>query len=233
VDQHKALEFPKADLLVSPYVLGAWLGDGGSTYGAIVHDKKDTQSIEEISKFYKVGSEQIHKTTEVVTTYFLDLITDIRSLGLFGNKHIPNEYKFSSIEQRLELLAGLIDTDGYGYEDQRNNTRDGRYRFINCNKRLVDDVVEIIRSLGWKACVTETQPALSSSGIQGKQVVYQVGFSPDRELPVKIPRKKIHCQAKDHRLAITKVSLCSAEVAKCIEVDSSDGLYLSLARIFT
>jgi intein/homing endonuclease len=73
------------------------------------------------------------------------LITAI-SLGLFGlkshMKFIPEVYKFGSKEQRLELMRGLIDTDGYV------NFKKSEVLYYSTSEKLVDDVVELARSLG-------------------------------------------------------------------------------------
>lgn len=225
VDYNTCVDFPEKELIVEPYILGAWLGDGHTTKPTIVHSKDDNAVIDKVKSYgYTVSAESIHSTTGVITTNFYgDLYSKFKSIG-FANtngfiKHIPDDYKFSSKEQRLELLAGLIDTDGYVYQ------KNGRITFSNANKRLIDDVEQLCISLGFKTTVSEFKPITSSSNIVGKQIIYQLTFSPDLPIPTALPRKKvsnfISVKRKRGILAITKVK---AKPGKCITVEG--GIYL-------
>jgi len=99
--------------LLHPYFFGAWLGDGTTTKGCITYAEPDRAVLDKIiSLGYQVSSHHIHKTTGVLTDYIKDSAPALKKLGVLGNKFIPDEYLFSSVAQRKELLAGLIDTDG-------------------------------------------------------------------------------------------------------------------------
>ncbi len=221
------LEFKEKDLIINPYVLGAWLGDGTSSAPVITGDVKDYQIIDAVKECYPISSINIHKTTGCLTTRFgsgsrrASLFGNhLRSLGVFNNKHIPLEYKFSSIEQRLQLLAGLIDTDG-------NIDKNSRVRIVTVSKKLANDIDEVIRSLGWNSYITEQKPTLSSSGIQGKKIVYSIGFNPTKDIPTRLPRKKIKRFPPQRMIGIKSVSrIENGEMGHCITVDSPDGLYL-------
>lgn len=208
-------------LKVNPYVLGAWLGDGSSSKGALTFHPKDQEPFAEFKKHYRVTSECVHAQTTCVTAYFDSLKQDLKSLGVLDNKHIPGIYFTASRSQRLELLAGLMDTDGYICHRVR------RAVFSNCNKELAQDVATLVIGLGWRATMSEFAPVKSSSGIQGKQTVYQVSFSPDAIIPCRIPRKRNVAFNVVRRLrSIEIVSACAAKRGKCIQVASADGIYL-------
>ena len=68
-------------------------------------------------------------------------LSQIRSLGVYRNKHIPVLYLRSSVEQRTQLLRGLMDTDGH--IDPR-----GLVTIDLCNENLARGLVELVRSLG-------------------------------------------------------------------------------------
>jgi hypothetical protein len=208
-------------LPLDPYFLGVWLGDGSSSKCAITHDKRDFNMIDSIP--YKVSTVCVHKDTGVLTTYFShqNIVQTLRAFGLYNNKHIPDTYKLSSLSQRLELMAGLIDSDGYV------DIGRGRVRFVNVNYKLIKDVEELALSLGSRPYIVSQQP----SGL-GNKTVYTLCFDPVIDIPTRLKRKKITRIPKRQRLGITRVSYePNGEVGNCIQVDSEDGLYLVGKRL--
>ena len=83
---------------------------------------------------------------------------ELKSMNLINNKHIPQTYKISSEQTRLELLAGIIDTDGY--YDNTNN----RFDIIQKNKTLAQDIVFVARSLGLYASFKEYEKCCMYKG---------------------------------------------------------------------
>lgn len=220
------IQFEEKKLPMNSYVLGAWLGDGTSTAPCITGDAKDFQITDKIKEYYSISSVNIHKTTGCLRTNFGSGSTKksifgnhLRSIGVFKNKHIPNIYKFSSINQRLNLLAGLIDTDGH--VDKKS-----RVRIVTASKILAGDIKEVAISLGWDAYIMKQQPSLSTSGIQGKKIVYTVGFNPTYNIPTQLPRKKIKRFPQKRMIGIKSINEIDGEMGNCIQVDSPDGLYL-------
>ena len=218
------LQFNKQELPIDPYVLGCWLGDGTSSSGTICFHEKDSEHIDKINELgYK--SKSIWGKTELKNTTILGIRSTIKELGLTNNKHIPDIYKNSSIEQRLELLAGIIDTDGHvNKEIRENGWKNGRVYIANINKRLIDDFVEVIHSLGMRTSVTKVEPMLSTSGIQGKNATYYIGFQPLQDIPTAIPRKKIVGQEKKKRIRIRNIKKIKPINGKCITAEG--GVYL-------
>lgn len=232
------LRFPYADLPMDPYVLGAWLGDGSTTKPCITHSPADKAVVEEVARRgYEVSAVCTHKTTGCLTTYFSGprpgvpgrMSRELRELGLLGgSKRIPKAYLLSSIEQRLELLAGLMDTDGHVEEDS------GRVRVVTSSQALAADIYELVNLLGFRAYGTSQGPALSTSGIQGRQTVYTVGFQPTVCIPCVLPRKAVQRLAEQRRVGIKSIERRpNGEVGHCIQVDRPDGLYLVGERLTT
>jgi hypothetical protein len=218
------LKFEKKDLPIDPYFFGAWLGDGTSTSPVITGVDKEV--IDGVP--YSVTSKSIHKKTGVTRYYFgrSEISNNLRKLGVYKNKHIPDIYKYSSIEQRLQLLAGMIDTDGTVNKDTRENGwRNSRVYFININKRLVDDFVEVVNGLGIRTSITKVNACVSSSGIYGKSDTYYVGFQPFIKIPTRIKRKQITALEKLRRLRIRDIRKIEPVNGKCITVDG--GMYLA------
>lgn len=222
------LQYTEKKLPIDPYWLGYWLGDGTYNKPCITHDKQDSYFIDVVP--YEVSSQSIHKDTGVYTTYFSNdnLIDKLKDLNLFENKHIPVLYKESSFEQRLQLLAGLIDSDG-------SVDKNGRVRFINTNKKLIDDVIELCNGLGLYPYlmhyspdkINEYKKNSVSLPIVSKKDCYHIGFQPRFKIPTTIPRKKIDERGLRRRLSITNIEkVDNGELGKCIEVEAEDGIYL-------
>lgn len=214
-------------LKLHPYVLGAWLGDGTNQKPCISNDKKDLKIISEIESLgYKIEHTYIHKTTGVVTTDFgKRLSEELRNFGMCKRtekttKRIPKEYLVSSIEQRLQLLAGLLDTDGCLIKKEK------RYHFSTTEEKLKDDFVTLISSFGWRACVCKELPKVSTSGIVGRKTVWTIGFNPTFHIPCVLERKKLFDFSRQKRLSIESIEKSKEKIGNCITVSSNDGIYL-------
>jgi len=167
----KGVEFNKQNVPLDPYFLGLWLGDGTSrSVGITTKDK------EIVGYLYKLSTELGLKITvqgqenSKASSYSLvrkknkkpkrkynkasygkekPLTLHLRELNLICNKHIPQIYKINTRENRLKLLAGLIDSDGY------SGGKSGVV-FCNKNRRLIDDVAFLSKSLGFATSITST-----------------------------------------------------------------------------
>ena len=215
------IEGEEKPLEVEPYVLGVWLGDGTNTKQCICASPIDKIVLEECSKHYPVSSTNIHKDTGVLTWYYAGLNKDLRKYGMCFNvrteKHIPAEYLTASHRQRLELLAGLIDTDGY--VDHKHN----RICFTTAEPLLRETFIDLISTFGWRTAVYETQPRLNSSGIQGRRPYWQICFNPTEYIPCRIERKKLTTFSKQRRISIMDIKEIPPVQGNCITVEG--GIY--------
>lgn len=142
----KGYELPEKALLIPPYALGAWLGDGSKSAFRIM-DASELGIAErvarELNAELKQPSNKRREYFNFDTGVQGDMLTRLRELDLLCNKHIPEEYIFNTKENRLLLLAGLIDTDGtYSYKDNA-------YYFYQKDEVLAENVKKIARSLGF------------------------------------------------------------------------------------
>jgi predicted phage terminase large subunit-like protein len=234
------LQYEGDSYLLHPYVLGAWLGDGSAGKPCITGAKRDFQIIDKIvSLGFPVSTICAHKTTGVLTTYFsgdgeqnAGLVSKkpgpvpgymsqaLEALGIFRSKRIPEQYQRLSVALRLELLAGLIDTDG-------TTDKNSRVSITTVSRALADDIVMLCEGLGFRPYLQEVQPTLSSSGIQGKKTCYVVGFQPTCEIPVVLVRKRVTRFAQQRRVSVVSVERVEpVRKGHCIQVDSPDGLYV-------
>ena len=222
----KELEFNKKELPLDPYYLGLWLGDGTSSGSSIVCSESDIATINSIK--YNISYKYIHPKTKVLKFGFGNngILGKLKRLNLYNNKHIPDIYLQSSIEQRLELLAGLIDSDG------SLSKKRGRYRFVNTNLNLIKGIEELILSFGLCPYITEQEPH-SHDRIHGRKKVYTVNFNANINIPTRLKRKRNPDRVPlINRLGITSVRYePNGEIGNCIQVDSEDGLYLAGRRL--
>lgn len=140
---------------IPPYILGAWLGDGASSGARFT--SMDEELIQEVIK-YGLANDLSCKLVDATSsgnaiTFSVTktgkgsrgsvFVETLRKYNLVNNKHIPEDYLICSRKDRLELLAGLLDTDG-------NKNKFG-YEFTNKNELLADQVMWLARSLGFNA----------------------------------------------------------------------------------
>lgn len=212
-------------LPVEPYCFGVWLGDGTNKNNCITISKDDTIIAETFNKYYPISTLYIHKVCGTYRYSFSNLRQDLQKIDMCYSgkaciKHIPDMYLTSSIEQRLQLLAGLLDTDG------TLSKKEHRYHYSTTEKQLMEDFVSLISTFGWRCSVTEYEPTLSSSGIQGRKKVYSIGFNPTFEIPCRVPRKQLKVFSKPRRITITNIEkIENGEMGKCIQVEG--GIYLA------
>lgn len=201
----KEVNFPEVKHTLDPYLIGVILGDGSTSTksGVSVYsaDKEVQDYCYETASKYKINTrvEQNSGCLKIIFTSGVSRLgsnpiqTEITRLGMseknWNNKSIPNEYKFDSKENRLQLLAGLLDTDGH-YQLKTNG-----YEFSNKSEQLAKDVQWLARSLGFQASLKYKET--NSQYIQGSPG-YRVHISGDVNLiPCKIERKKARQRTKN------------------------------------
>lgn len=222
----KPMEGTYREFELHPYVLGAWLGDGTSTKPWITDPESDYAIVQKIIDCgYGLRKTYTHKTSGVKSFVFESKLSkDLQKYDMChwentAEKYIPMEYLTSSIEQRLELLAGLIDTDGCLVR------KENRYNFTTTSEKIRDGFITLVSSFGWRTCVVEYEPHTSSFGIVGKKKYWVIAFNPTIEIPCVLERKKLKNFSKQRRISIVSIEPCKERPGNCISVANSDGLY--------
>ena len=210
------LDMPHKTLPIDPYILGLWLGDGISAQGVIISGKQDVKSYTGIGEI-----------REVKDGYFRVLVPGLsrklRLCGLLGNKHIPADYFTASVEQRYELLRGLMDTDG-------TVDKKGRCEFTQKDGTLANDVYILLRTLGIKP-TKHIYDAILNGRRVGKKM--RLMFTPDKNVQIfKLARKQARIDNKtandrnDKKKFFIQAITENADVmVNCIQVDG--GMYLA------
>ena len=184
------VEFKEKHVELDPYFLGLWLGDGTGCRPEIT-----TADDEVISFLYQYAAVMKMSVSlkrlpgqKAYACYMSGgkkcaknpIATELRKIGVFRNKHIPQDFKANSRIVRLQLLAGLLDSDGYRQKSS--------YEFCNTNRRLCDDVVWLARSLGLR-CTIHEKKTTCQNGYKGIAWRVHIGGITD-EIPCRIRRKR-------------------------------------------
>lgn len=219
VEFTKPLAGREATLPVEPYFLGLWLGDGATAASRITQSAADAaHSIAELERRgLTIGSSWIHSTTGCVT--FSVLATDVTRFA--AGKRIPDVYFTASEAQRRDLLRGLVDSDGHVGAS-------GKVRFSNSNRGLIDDVVRLVATLGYRASVNYVPPPPPSGRkIEQKVDCWQVAWTPTDGVPQGLlPRRSRSHRAVRRDRSIVSITPCAPEPGHCITVDHPSHLYL-------
>lgn len=225
-----ALKLKERNLPIPPYVLGVWLGDGLSCGGRYFSSQDDvTEMGENLTKAGAVlGKVSKNKTCFSQNIEGLNIL--LKQNGLRNNKHIPSAYLRASFEQRLELLQGLMDTDG-----STSGVHGRSCEFTTTLPALAEGFNELLRSLGMKArCHTRNRVLQYAGGESVCSPAYQYSFTDNPEMPIfKLRRKldKIKPAYAAKRRGIHHFITGAEEVksvpVRCVQVDSPSHLYLA------
>lgn len=207
------LHFSEQEVKFDPYLVGSWLGDGTRTKPEITNvDVAELSGIyEQIAVNsgleYKVKYPENRAPSHTFTTArgldnpFLNYIRD----EFQGKKYIPQEYKVNSRENRMRLLAGLIDTDGY-YSKEKDT-----YYYTTKDEELAKDIRFLVRSLGMKCSMTKKTKSIKSTGFSGEYYqLYIVGDFSD--CPIQLERKKQIFKKKQRSLLNYRIKVEEMDV---------------------
>lgn len=221
------VEYQNLELPVDPYVLGALLGDGGLTG---LSTTLTTADEEILNKFSSAGFEP-SKLKDKYGHYIPKLYDETLKLGVRVGSHlkfIPEIYKKSSVEQRYELIRGLLDTDG---------TVGSNYdvSYTTTSERLAKDVQEVIRSLGGTATLTTRTPNYTYLGEKKKGKLAYTLFirHPESSKLFHLTRKKERCKSKVIYNRVVSVEFICKDFATCISISGKRKLFITKDYIVT
>ena len=243
------INFPKQNLPLLPYTLGALLGDGqiNGNGKESIFSNEDKDVLERVNKElaeigyclkhknnYDYSIRQNNKPIGQFKKGKLTLI--LEELGLdysrSNNKFIPNIYKYGAIEDRIELLRGIIDTDGY--------CEGSSYDITLKSKQLILDIKEICESLGLTAVYQEKKAICTNSsiGIKDCGTVYRLRIKTSKIIQKLHYSQKREKQWKPSRVyshrAIVNIIPTNEEVEMtCIKINSPNHLFVTNNFIVT
>lgn len=214
------VQWPSRRFLIDPYVLGAWLGDGATISGALYSAEEDIRHFETLGEIRYVSPAGGTRTQNFYRINIPGLQTKLRVLGLLGNKHIPDDYLESSVEQRWALLQGLMDTDGHC-------SKSGVCQFTTRLPQLATQVHQLASSLGLKVHSRSRYTFLN-----GKRYGphHHLSFVPRKgDLVFRLARKQLkingNLNPRSRYRYVSSVTPVGKRVVKCIQVEGS--IYLA------
>lgn len=232
-----AAQYQAQDFAVHPYVLGAWLGDGDTDSAGFTCHEDDLAIVDRCVALDngKRGTLRPDKrrpsTIRTVIGGDRDSVrgdstlrSRLRALQVLGDKHIPEQYLRGSIEQRQELLAGLLDTDGSVCGERGQS----RIEFGDTNERLATQVLELVRSLGFKATLISTRATLR--GVD-HGLVHRVCFTartPVFRLTRKLAQQRLDGdRTRTRHRSVVAIRPVESVPVRCITVSSPDSTFLA------
>lgn len=223
------LNYEEKNLEIDSYLLGLWLGDGDA--GGRIELLPEDEYILNNFNYHIIPTSIRPKISKSCSYRVVGLTTKLRKLRLnisnykkinnFYKKRIPLEYLHSSFQQRLDLLCGLLDSDG-------SCDKNGRIEFCSTQAELAEDVFQLILSLGIKAHMNESEnyryKKRTANRFRINFVTKLSVFRLKRKLDlIKSNIKAIHMST--HRY-IVNVKKIDSKPMRCITVDSNSGLFL-------
>lgn len=233
------IHFAERELPLDPYLLGCMIGNGYLAGKTLKFTTADAFTLEEVRTLLPEGAvmkhvqrydHSINSASGMKAT-----IKDLNLNHLANAKHIPDIYKFASIEQRVALLQGLMDTDGSVTICKGTPILE----YVTVSKILSEDVQFLVESLGGRCAVgAKVSPKYTYRGeVRHGQDAYRlnISFGPGIE-PFRIPRKAKLWTTRTKYLptrAFEKVEYIGEKKAQCIAVDAPDHLYVTDHCILT
>lgn len=204
-------------LPIDPYVLGVWLGDGHSADGKITNMYDEI--FKEIERRGFICGKDVSQggTGKAVTRTVFGLEKLLRENNLIKNKHVPDIYLKSSKKQKIELLQGIMDTDGYYHPTKK------RYILSTSREKQVDFCVKLLSSLGIKTTVIKYFKNINNKKIQCYDVSFKCDFYPFK---IRKIETKVEMTSRSKYLTIKEVLPVDTVPTRCIEVDSETHTFL-------
>lgn len=229
-----ALQQPAQQYVVSPYLMGYWLGDGNKSTGVLACGSAgDADEVACLIEGFGdvIKNRRVQQSTGCHYLTVEGLRRRLSGAGWLGSARVPEAYLRGSVGQRRHLLAGLVDSDGHV-----DRVR-GRVRFVSHRRELAEDVCTVARSLGYAARVwsevdsRDPHPVTDLNGattmVTTAGVRWVAAWTPhDGAGQGLLSRKQVPVWARRERVGFQSIEPVASVLGRCITVDRSDGLYL-------
>jgi len=227
----KSVEFSPVNLEIDPYVLGLLIGDGTLYKDGIRFSSQDEFILTTIAAI--IGDVSIKKIPQSQCDYRLVtprgkpnwLLSQLQQIDLAGkksyDKFVPSQYLHGTPEQRVKLLRGLMDSDGFiGHK--------GTMEFSTTSEQLAKDVRWLVMSLGGKATINKRNGSYTKDGKTiSTRDNFRVYLNTGSINPFKLPRKAEKFKARRATRFIIDVEYVGEKEAQCIMLDSDEHLYIT------
>lgn len=244
----RGVDFAAAEQPFDPYLVGLWIGDGDRGGARITTaDPEIVDYLHQVAERLglhcqsNIKIKDRHRAFPPRTIALAveshggkgqprdgrnPLRTFIRThCVLDGSKNIPSSYLIASRQQRLALLAGIVDTDGC-YDRPRSDTWDGMYEISTVSSHLRDQILYLARSLGLAANSAESLKGNQTPGFVG--LYHRMSIRGDlHEIPCRLPRKQALQRRGSRRINLTGFRLEALGTGDCFGIKlDHDGQFL-------
>lgn len=213
IPRAKPIAYQEKELMIDPYLLGYWLGDGNSADTRITCGYEDIDEIVGYIREKNYKTEIFHNKNRApyfnvgTTPKGQDnvFLNGLKYYDLINNKHIPNDYVYSSIEQRKELLRGVLDADGH-------IDKNSRVEIAQKNLRLINNISSVLRSLGIDNRVKEKRIKNNNGEIV---TYYRINFTVDKANDLfKLKRKRERIKENTSRKKYKRIWNIKKEIGR-------------------
>ena len=225
---------PVGDLPIPPYLLGVWLGDGTRTAAQLTFGEQDADEL--CGYLTECGAKIVSRRLVTSTgggksvSVRINIEAGVRDgfesrarrLGVWGERRIPELYLTAGTGQRLALLQGLLDTDSYVSAGQ------GQVEWTTAHQRLADDMLMLLRSLGFTA-----RCHASAATLNGREVGrrWRICFTPSSVdlVPFRLRRRidRLRAGARHRPISVVSIQSVESRPVRCIRVAHPSALYLA------
>lgn len=224
------VDYYEQELPIDPYTMGIILGDGCFRIPNYRNQVTIAGMRDDISHYASEIPYEIKKVTSDDRTWSIRLdISYLHDVGLWmkksEEKFIPDIYRYNSRHNRLRLLQGLFDTDGFG------SGRTRAPQISTSSKMLADNIMEVARSLGYNCTFIVKKSGYKKDGLFKRCLdSYIVTVYAGNEI-FTLPRKKalinsLSSESRKRKTCIVDIEYVGREKCKCVTVDADDSSYL-------
>lgn len=244
VPMTKPVAYKEKDLPLHPYLMGAFIGDGYSSRNTVYFSNPEEDVVSKIRSHLNEIGYNLSKKTSSLCDYLVIMVERksncsfhriIDQLGLLNKrsyeKFIPEPYLYGSVHQRLELLRGMIDTDG--------ECLGSLYQYTTTSEILAKQVKELAQSLGFTAIIRQRNTHYRYKGEKKQgRISYRITIKPSKDIP------KLHTSLKHEkrwypskvyaRRYITRIQKTERTAPMtCIQVSAPNALFLTNDYVVT
>jgi replicative DNA helicase len=230
-------------LPVDPWLLGALLGDAKLSGSSLIFSTSEREMLDRLTE--RAGKDFTLRAAGGYDWRLVQaagahragiqgaapnaLMDALRRLDLWNvgshEKFIPEIYLNASRGARLELLSGLMDTDGWV-------EKWGSARFCSTSRRLAQDVATLVRSLGGWCSVRNRRSTYTYRGAtkQGRPAFVCNIHHPEPKSIVQLAHKRDRLKAtprRQRRPVLVSIEPVRVADAQCIAVTHPSGLYIT------
>lgn len=235
------VQFEENEVPLDPYIVGALLGDGSLSRKGVEFTSDSREIPDEINKrlpkgveMHKTKAKYVYGVRKTIKRKRNPVVETLENLELMGKnsftKFIPEIYKTSSVHHRLDMLAGLLDTDGHV-------VKRGSIRYVTVSDKLAKDITFLVQSLGG---MVKTKRRTNTFTYKGKTKIGAIHnlltvMMPEGINPFKMERKR---KAYGDRQNFSLRRIVSVEPAGeadmvCLHVKAADGLFAAEHFVMT